>query len=152
MRPNGGWTVRPTRDGVTGLHRAVPRPEQADSAEIVTPATLLAWHRRLPRRHWIHPRKVGRPPVNYEIRELVRCLAHDNPRWGHRRVQGAWQRLGYHVGVGTIRRAMRAAEAGGACLRDWLAEAVAVPAGPAPLTVTADTRPDAYTSSFTILM
>src|ERR1039457_6738194 len=54
----------------------------------VTPATLLAWHRRLVPRKWDYTnrRRPGRPPTAAAIRKLVIRIATDNPTWGHRRV------------------------------------------------------------------
>jgi hypothetical protein len=62
------------------------------------PGTLLAWHRCIAKNKWAYPNATGRPPVPEEIRELVRRLARQNPRWGHRRIQGELLGLGYPPG------------------------------------------------------
>jgi putative transposase len=77
----------------------------------VTPATLLAWHRRLVARKWDYAnlRRPGRPSTVAAIRKLVIRLATDNPAWGHRRVQGELVKPGHPIAGSTVWQILHAA-------------------------------------------
>ena len=78
----------------------------------VTPATLLAWHRRLIARKWdysMRQRRAGRPPTASAVKALALRLAKENPRWGCRRIQGELARLGHPIGATTVWEILTAA-------------------------------------------
>jgi len=88
---------------LAALSRLLPRRRWAE-VFAVTPATILAWHRRLVSRRWDYSvrRRPGRPPTALAIKNLVIRMATENPTWGHRRVQGELVRLGHHLAASTV--------------------------------------------------
>jgi putative transposase len=87
------------------------------TAFIVTPATLLRWHRCLVTRRWKYSRQVGRPPIDLETRDAVLRLARENPRWGYQRIVGELKGLGITVSATTVRKILRASHVGPANTR-----------------------------------
>lgn len=77
--------------------RVIPRDRWV--AFLVTPATILRWHRELVRRKWTYRRtgRPGRPPIDAAIREFILRLARENPRWGCMRIEGELRKLGIRV-------------------------------------------------------
>jgi putative transposase len=88
---------------LSALSRLIPRRQWAE-VFTVTPATLLAGHRRLVTRKWddTSRRRPGRPSTPAAIAKLVIRVAADNPPWGHRRVQGELIRLGHRIAASTV--------------------------------------------------
>ena len=102
-RPKPDWADRAILAALARLLPAVLRAHR-----LVTPGTLLAWHRQLITRKWTYPNRPGRPRTSPEIRGLVLRLARENPAWGYRRVHGELCRLGHHISEATVRRILRA--------------------------------------------
>ena len=116
------------------VHR--PQPNSADRALLaaasrllprsrwtsfmVTPATLLRWHRRLVARRWTYSGRRGRPSVHAEIRDLVLRIARENRRWGYQRIAGEINGLGLRVSATTVRKILREAGLGPAGSRGGL--------------------------------
>ena len=83
-------------------------PRAAWPAFLVTPATLLAWHRKLVARTWTYPhRSAGRPPLDPSVTELILQLARENPRWGYQRIVGEIRSLGIRVSTTSVRNVLR---------------------------------------------
>jgi transposase len=76
---------------------------------LVTPATLLRWHRDLVTRSWTFPRRGGSAPnaLDEELVALVLRLARENPRWGYLRIVGECRKLGVTVSATTVRKVLR---------------------------------------------
>jgi transposase InsO family protein len=90
---------------LTAASRFLPRARWCSF--LITPATLLGWHRRLVAKRWTYARGAGRPPVRGEIRALALHLARDNPRWGYQRIVGELKGLGIAVSATTVRTWLR---------------------------------------------
>jgi putative transposase len=93
---------------LAALSRFLPR--EFWRAFVVTPDTLLRWHRRLVAKHWTYPsRRPGRPPVGREVRELIVRLARENPAWGYIRIVGELRKLGIEVSASLVRNVLSVA-------------------------------------------
>ena len=77
-------------------------------ATIVTPDTILRWHRQLIARKWTYATRPGHRGVLAEIHRLVVRMAEENPTWGYTRIQGALKNVGHRVGRSTIARIVKA--------------------------------------------
>ena len=77
-------------------------------ATLVTPDTILRWHRTLIAKKWTYRAKgTGRPPTAKKVEDLIVKMAKDNPRWGYRRIQGALYNLHHHVCHNTVKRVLQ---------------------------------------------
>src|SRR6202171_4409108 len=89
--------------------KAVGRKALLELDTVVSPDTLLRWHRQFVAQKWnfAHRRGPGRPGIMREISELIMRMAQDNPRWGYTRIQGALANLKHSVGRGTIANVLK---------------------------------------------
>ena len=86
---------------IAALTRLLPTPRRLGL--LVTPATILRWHRQLIARRWTtQPARPGRPAIPAGLRALIVRLATENPTWGYRRIHGELAGLGYQIGASTV--------------------------------------------------
>src|SRR5215204_536810 len=79
-------------------------PKERWSCLIVSPQTILRWHRELVARKWTYKHaRTSRPPLDPELVALIVSTARTYPRWGCTRFKGELQVLGHRVGATTIR-------------------------------------------------
>jgi putative transposase len=96
---------------ITALTRRLSRRRRI--GQLVTPATILGWHRRLVARRWTTTNgRPGRPPVPPGLRSLAVRLATENPTWDYRRVHGEMAGLGYRIGASTVWKILNTAGIG----------------------------------------
>jgi transposase InsO family protein len=107
----GGRRLRLTDDQrrrLAAKGKRLGRRVLSELATLVTPDTILRWHRRLIARKWTYEaRRPGRPGVMKEIKRLIVRMAGENPSWGYCRIQGALKNLGHRVARSTIAKILK---------------------------------------------
>ena len=102
VHPGLTW---PDRVWLAQLAGTLPADRLAAMRLIVTPATILLWHRDIVRRRWARlsrRSRSGRPPTRRNVRSVVRRLARENESWGYRRIHGELAALGITVAPSTV--------------------------------------------------
>jgi transposase InsO family protein len=95
---------------LTAASRLLPRARWP--VFLVTPATLLRWHRQLIAKRWTYPGRRSRRPIRRDVHALAVRLARENPRWGYQRIVGELKGLGVVVSTTTVRNWLREAGVG----------------------------------------
>src|ERR1700722_2512337 len=107
--PKLNWADRAL---LAALLSVIPKGRRQGLRLLVTPETILRWHRDIVRRRWAARSmsgKVGRPATRRSIRALVLRLARENPGWGYRRIHGELAGLGIKVAASTVWETLRPA-------------------------------------------
>src|ERR1035437_4204373 len=100
QQPGRGELNRADRGLLAALLGAIPRSRHQGLRLLVSPGTMLRWHRDIVRRRWAARSlrgKTGRPATRRNIKALVLRLARENPDWGYRRIHGELAGLGVKV-------------------------------------------------------
>jgi transposase InsO family protein len=108
FRPADRWFL-------TAASRLLPRVKW--SLFLVTPATLLRWHRWMVAKRWTYARRPGRPSTAPDRRALIVRIARENPRWGYQRIVGELKGLGIVVSATTVKKILREEQLGPAGTR-----------------------------------
>ena len=101
-RPNLNWADRALLATLLGV---IPRARRHGLRLLVTPDTILRWHRDIVRRRWAARSmrgRTGRPATRRNVRALVLRLARENPAWGYRRIHGELAGLGVKIAASTV--------------------------------------------------
>ena len=107
-RPNLSWADRALLAALLGV---IPKARRQGLRLLVTPDTIVRWHRDIVRRRWATRSmrgRTGRPATRRSIRMLVRRLARENPDWGYRRIHGELAGLGVKVAASTVWEILKA--------------------------------------------
>jgi putative transposase len=107
-RPNLSWADRALLAALLGMR---PKTRRQGLRLLVTPDTIVRWHRDIVRRRWATRSmrgRTGRPATRRSIRMPVRRLARENPDWGYRRIHGELARLGVKVAASTVWEILKA--------------------------------------------
>src|SRR6266567_7976366 len=107
-RPTVNWADRAL---LAALLAVIPRARRQGMRLLVTPDTILRWHRDIVRRRWAARSargKTGRPTTRRNIQALIRRLARENPEWGYRRIHGELASLGVNVAASTVWEILKA--------------------------------------------